>query len=147
MILRIDHIELVVHDLEEHIAFFETLGFQLVTRTLHHGGSAEMRLPGPDQVTIEMHQVGAEEVPGCNHIAFAVEDVGQTREQLLAKGIKFETNPPSYGGPILAKSTGRWLANFRTPDGWRLQLAGVNREKPGDQVAANPWAEGKTSKT
>jgi glyoxylase I family protein len=147
MILRIDHIELVVHDLDEHIAFFEKLGFQVINRTMHHGGSVEMRLPGPDQVTIEMHQIGAEEVPGWNHIAFAVEDVAQARDQLLGAGVPFETNPASYGGPILAKSTGRWLANFRTPDGWRLQLASVKREKPSDRAATNPWAEGSPTKT
>ena len=140
MILGIDHIEIIVHDLDVHVAFYEKLGFQVLKRTTHHGGSVEVRLPGEHQLTIELHQVGAEEVCGVNHIAFGVHDVAASKEELLEKGIKFEHNPPKYGGPVLAHSTGRWLANFRSPDGGRLQLTSVEREATSSAPDQDPWA-------
>jgi catechol 2,3-dioxygenase-like lactoylglutathione lyase family enzyme len=41
MIRGIDHIELIVRDVEEFVAFFEKLGFKVLTRTSHHGASAD----------------------------------------------------------------------------------------------------------
>jgi catechol 2,3-dioxygenase-like lactoylglutathione lyase family enzyme len=145
-LLKIDHIEIIVHDLDVHVPFYEKLGFKVLRRTTHHGGSVEMQLPG-DSVVLELHQVGAEEVPGYNHIAFAVEDVAATREELIAKGIQFENNPPKYGGPVLAHSTGRWLANFRSPDGTRLQMAGIKREQLSDEPDQDAWAPAKPGTT
>ena len=49
MVQAIDHIELIVRDVDAHIALFEKLGFEVLTRTAHHGGSAELRLPGENQ--------------------------------------------------------------------------------------------------
>ena len=37
MIRGIDHIELIVRDVEEYVAFFEKMGFKVLTRTSHHG--------------------------------------------------------------------------------------------------------------
>ena len=50
MVKNVDHIELIVRDLDEFVVFFQKLGFKLLTRTAHHGGSAELQLPGPNQV-------------------------------------------------------------------------------------------------
>jgi 4-hydroxyphenylpyruvate dioxygenase-like putative hemolysin len=36
MIRGIDHIEIIVRDIDESIAFFQKLGFELLTRTAHH---------------------------------------------------------------------------------------------------------------
>jgi catechol 2,3-dioxygenase-like lactoylglutathione lyase family enzyme len=140
MILGIDHIEIIVHDLDVHVSFYEKLGFVVLKRTTHHGGSVEMKLPGDHQVVLELHQVGAEEVCGVNHIAFGVHDVAETKQQLVSSGVRFEHNPPKYGGPVLATSTGRWLANFRSPDGGRLQLAGLSREISTNAPDQEPWA-------
>ena len=57
MLQGIDHIEIIVRDVEESIAFFQKMGFQLLTRTSHHGQSAELQLPGPNQTIFEIHQV------------------------------------------------------------------------------------------
>ncbi len=62
MIRGIDHIELIVRDVEQFVTFFQNLGFELVARTKHHGDAAEMKLPGPNQTIFEIHQVGGEEV-------------------------------------------------------------------------------------
>ena len=45
MVLSIDHIELIVRDVDEHVEFYQKLGFQVLMRTAHHGGSAELQLP------------------------------------------------------------------------------------------------------
>lgn len=49
MIQGIDHIELIVRDVDEFVDFYQKLGFKLLARTSHHGGSAELQLPGPNQ--------------------------------------------------------------------------------------------------
>lgn len=47
MIKQIDHIEIIVKDVKTHVDFYQKLGFKLLTWTDHHGGSAELQLPGP----------------------------------------------------------------------------------------------------
>ena len=66
-------------DLDEFVVFFQKLGFRLVIRTAHHGGSAELQLPGPNQPIFEIHRASGEENIGINHIAFRVGDKGCSR--------------------------------------------------------------------
>ncbi len=124
MIERIDHIELVVRDVNTFVEFFQKMGFQLLTRTPHHGGSAELQLPGPHQPIFEIHQVNGEENVGVNHIAFLTDDIQKSCDELKVSGIPFEA------GPRLIKVSGRIVANFRDPDGWRLQLVDPKRVDP-----------------
>jgi len=124
MLRAIDHIELIVRDVDATVAFLQTLGFELLTRTPHHGGSAELKLPGQGQPIFEIHRVQGEENPGVNHIAFRCDDVRAAHQALSRDGIAFE------GAPHLVKASGRLIANFRDPDGWRLQLADANRVAP-----------------
>ena len=46
MITQIDHIEIIVKDVKEYVDFYQKLGFKLLQWTDHHGGSAELQLPG-----------------------------------------------------------------------------------------------------
>ncbi len=124
MVKRIDHIEIVVRDADEYIAFMEKLGFEVITRTVHHGGSAELKLPGEGQPIFEIHQVEGEENPGVNHIAFAVDDAQSAYEQLDSAGVA-PLNPPNY-----VQSTGRLTVNLRDPDGFRMQLVDAERKAP-----------------
>ncbi len=124
MIHGIDHIELIVRDVEEFVTFFQKLGFQLLTRTSHHGESAELQLPGPNQPIFEIHQVGGEENIGVNHIAFRVDDAQAAYEALQQQGIA-SVQPPNF-----VSATGRTTVNFRDPDGWRLQLVDAQRQEP-----------------
>jgi catechol 2,3-dioxygenase-like lactoylglutathione lyase family enzyme len=115
---KIDHIELVVSDLERAIDYYEKLG-PMIRRTTHHGGSAEFLV---GDCVFEIHQVGkggrVEEVPGIGHISFQVEggkdELEKAREELVDKGI--ECTKVS-----LIKATGRYLFNFRDSEGYRLQ--------------------------
>lgn len=125
MIRGIDHIELIVRDIEASVAFFQKLGFQLLTRTSHHGESAELQLPGPNQPIFEIHQVDGEENIGVNHIAFKVDNAQSAYEELQNQGIT------SAKTPNFVQSTGRTTINLRDPDGWRLQLVDAVRKAPG----------------
>ncbi len=116
MIQGIDHIELIVRDLEAYVDFLTRLGFETVRRTAHHGGSIEMKPPGDKQPVFELHQVIGEEVIGINHIAYRVADVAAAHDALAASGVELA------GKPHFVEATGRTNVNLRDPDGWRVQL-------------------------
>jgi catechol 2,3-dioxygenase-like lactoylglutathione lyase family enzyme len=122
MVKSIDHIELIVKEVEPYVQLFLKLGFQLLRRTQHHGESVELKLPGENQPIFEIHRVSGEENIGVNHIAFQVDDAPQAYESLKKQGVSFEE------GPTFVSATGRIVVNFRDPDGWRLQLADVKRK-------------------
>ncbi|MDH3703982.1 MAG: VOC family protein [Alphaproteobacteria bacterium] len=124
MIRGIDHIEIIVRDVEAHVAFLQSVGFELITRTSHHGASAELKLPGDNQPIFEIHEVGGEEVIGINHIALKVDNAKAAHEDLQKKGVAF-TRGPKYIGP-----TGRTTVELRDPDGWRFQLVDAERAAP-----------------
>ena len=42
MVLGTDHIELIARDVDGHVDFYHMLGFELLMRTAHHAGSAEL---------------------------------------------------------------------------------------------------------
>ena len=116
MFLGINHIEIVVRDIEHTIRWYQSMGCILKKRTKHHGGSAEFVFPGSEFPIIELHQASGEEVIGVNHIAFSVSSVREEVSKLKKVGISFENEL------IINKNTHRELANFRDPDGWRVQI-------------------------
>jgi len=124
MVLSIDHIELIVRDVDEYVEFYQKLGFKLLIRTSHHGGSAELQLPGDNQPVIEIHTVTGEETIGINHMAFKVANAQEAYDDVSSKGITPER------GPHLVEVTGRTNVNLRDPDGWRLQLVDADRKPP-----------------
>ena len=129
MVTQIDHIELIVNDVQQYIDLFTMLGFKIVTQTDHHGGSVELQLPGPNQPVFEIHKTLIEEVPGVNHIAFRVTDVNETYEQFKNAGLRIDKEP-GY-----SPHTGRTNMNARDPDGWRLQICDAKRIDPEGEEA------------
>jgi catechol 2,3-dioxygenase-like lactoylglutathione lyase family enzyme len=123
MLLAIDHIEIIVKDVDATVAWYRSLGLELVRRTDHHGASAELRLPSG--TVIELHQVEKEENIGINHIAFRVEDGEAAAGRLEELGIPIEAGPKYF------EPTGRTLVNFRDPAGWRLQLVSHDSKERG----------------
>lgn len=121
MITGIDHIEIIVRDVQVYADFLGQLGFQVSARTVHHGGSIEVRVPGADGTVIEIHEAIGEENPGINHIAFRCDDVTRTYDELRSKGLSFAAEPRRV------PSTGRTNANLRDPDGFRFQLVDASR--------------------
>ena len=137
MLTRIDHIEMVVKNVEEFVNFYKQLGFEEILRTTHHHLSVEMKLPGPNQPVYEIHEVeeGSEKV-GIDHIAFLVDDVQKTYDELEAKGVKFLREPH------LVPASGRVLANTRDPRGFKVQLVSAKRETPeAGARGTNPFQE------
>jgi catechol 2,3-dioxygenase-like lactoylglutathione lyase family enzyme len=140
MIKGIDHIDIAVRDVDEATEVFQKMGFKLVRRTSHHEGTAELKLPGNNQPIFDLHPVTAhhgEDYTGVIHIAFKVDDVQETYDELRGKGIVFSKGQ----SPHLTKSTGRTLVNLSDPDivssassikGWGLyiQFVGPAREAP-----------------
>lgn len=124
MVKQIDHIELIVRDVAAYEEFFTALGFKVVLRSNHHGGSVELQLPGPNQPVFEIHKVCGEEVIGVNHIAFRVDDVNEAYALFQQKGYEI------IGAPRFSTHTGRTNMNGRDPDGWRVQIC--------DQVRTDP---------
>jgi glyoxylase I family protein len=124
MIRGIDHIELIVRDFDEYVAFMKTLGFEELTRTSHHGQSVELKAPGVNQPIFEIHQATGEEVIGVNHIAFGVDDTAAAHATLKSTNINMKA-------PNFVESTGRTTINLRDPDGWRMQLVDAKRQSPG----------------
>src|SRR5690554_4299200 len=121
MITGIDHIEIIVTDLEEHVRFYRKLGFEVLARTVHHGGSVELKLPGDNQTILELHEVIGQENPGINHIGFRCNDVSAAYQDLKSRGLAFTSEPHEV------PSTGRTNTNLRDPSGFRLQLVDESR--------------------
>jgi methylmalonyl-CoA/ethylmalonyl-CoA epimerase len=115
MLVRVDHIDLKVPDLESTVDFFASLGFEVVRRMAERG-SVEMVLPGENQVMFEVRQDSKLKSTKVDHIAFAIDDPDTSIEQIKAAGGRFinEHNPTP---------TGRVVSNFLDLHGGKWQLA------------------------
>lgn len=115
-IIKAHHIALKVKDVAKSKAFYtETLGFPIAGEI----PEKEIYFIDIGGATIEMMAAsdGSESgVPGCGfvHLAFEVDDVDATYEDLVTKGVEF-TDPPKDSGQIR-------LSFFVDPDGNRLEL-------------------------
>ncbi len=141
MIKKIDHINIVVSNLEETKNFFLNFGF-IVQRegtltgewidTLSRmkdvkGIFAALNLPGTE-TNLELLQflnpVGSTDPKinslnqvGYRHVAFAVEDIEKVVADLGSKGIKFFSGIQEY------KESNKKLCYFEGPEGIILELA------------------------
>lgn len=121
MIRGVDHIDIGVRDLAASEKFFETMGFEVVRRTEHGGVAVELQCPGDDDYPIiELHPESESRPVGIHHIAFKVDDINETHEQLVLKGLEFQS-APNYVPP-----TQRWLASLFDPDGGKFQFVQVD---------------------
>lgn len=116
MIGEIDHIEIEASDATEMAAFLMKLGYEERRKTEHHGESFELEPGDGDGPIFEIHTVEGEEVPGINHVAFAVDEIEEVTEQLD------DADVDSLIGPYDVEATGRTITNFRDPDGRRFQV-------------------------
>lgn len=74
MLLRVDHVDIRVSNLEEAETFFSGLGLIVVRRLDAPRNSIEMALPGRDQVVFEIKPVKEGGQTGIAHIGFAMDD-------------------------------------------------------------------------
>lgn len=140
MITRIDHLNIVVSDLDRAVAFFRLLGFteglgaaldqtfleRLTGIAGADGRFVTMRHPGSN-VTIELlkfaagsgvdPQLGRADRIGLRHLAFAVSDIETVVAKLHAAGVEFLSPVQTW------TKTGKRLVYLHGPDGILLELA------------------------
>jgi catechol 2,3-dioxygenase-like lactoylglutathione lyase family enzyme len=140
MIDRMDHLNIVVTDLEAAKEFFALLGFTegiaaeldspFLTRlagieatsgrfvALHHPGSnVSIELLKFDAGSFSEHGIGRADRIGFRHLAFAVSDIEAEVQRLREHGIQFISDIQTW------EKTGKKLVYFHGPDGILLELA------------------------
>ena len=140
MIARIDHLNIVVSDLEAAKQFFLLLGFsegisseldaqflEKVTgiqgasgqfTALHHPGSdLSIELLKFSQGPAGADDVGKANLIGLRHLAFAVTDIEDEVRRLQSHGVKFIGTVQTW------EKTGKKLIYFHGPDGILLEFA------------------------
>lgn len=124
MILRLDHVAIVVQDLDRSLQFYtDLLGFTVVQRrelperviVALQSGDAEIDLWWYRHKPAESPELTITDI-GVKHVCFLVADVQHIYNKLRANGVIFR-NPPTQGGPL-----NRLLAYFTDPDGIEWQL-------------------------
>jgi len=139
--MNMDHINLVVRELDRMSAFFQRLGFVVEARDRLSGEwisdivglrgveaeYVKLVLPG-DRVRLELirydrpgydlsERTGEAHQPGFRHLAFAVKDLDATVASLGGKDVEWFSEPQTY------TKTGKRLVYFRGPEGVLLELA------------------------
>jgi catechol 2,3-dioxygenase-like lactoylglutathione lyase family enzyme len=141
MIKRIDHINVVVRDIEKAKTFFLNLGFKEIDCAYLSGdmfstvtGIAEIEanyvalaLPGAE-TKLELIQyinpqggrdpfMGQANQIGLRHIAFAVHDIQLVVRRMKAKGIPFQSGIQKW------EKSGKQIVYFHGPEGILLEFA------------------------
>jgi catechol 2,3-dioxygenase-like lactoylglutathione lyase family enzyme len=111
MLRRIDHVGIVVGDLQAHVEQLEALGLSLDRTHTNEGLSHAVYYPSGD-ASVELIEVldpvaRAERLPAgeaarIEHIAFEVESLEDVRDALQARGIEVTWPPfPSSGNSMM----------------------------------------------
>lgn len=97
MLTGIDHIDIAVDDLEKWTGFLESIGFSVLRRTSHGGGSVELRFPGVDTPFLELTSTkrpnGTTFPAGFRHIALRSDNIAETFATLSARGVAIDRAP------------------------------------------------------
>jgi len=159
MIRSIDHINLVVADLERSVAFYtEVLGFRKTQDVVMEGDWIEEIIglrgvkglvafvePPGGGVRIELLQyvtpagVARSEnsranTRGLRHVAFRVDDIAAMAARLRAAGVTLFSEPVRVPRGVAKFAAGdKTLLYFLDPDGVILELAEYGRAKPAER--------------
>lgn len=146
--MQVDHINLVVKDLEASVAFYrDVLGFQVTMRARLEGEWIEtiaglkgieadcvyLQPPGSGP-RVELLQYLSPETgpavpsvpngPGLRHIAFRVDDLDEAYGRLKSLGVRFVSPPVAVPEVVVRHGSGRKrLCYFHDPEGNILELA------------------------
>lgn len=115
--LRVDHIDLIVSDLNKSIEFYRKFGMH-PEGTLD-GGKTVFLFNGDEAhpVRMELHQAKSGDKIGLDHISFGVDDPPDaTKEVKFLGGVNFLFEP------FENKQSGRTISDCRDPDGLRVQM-------------------------
>jgi lactoylglutathione lyase len=124
MIIRLDHVAIVVKDIERSLNFYTNImGFKVVQQRDIHGRVVIALKVGDAEIDLWWYREEEATLPeakktdiGVKHVCMLVDDVQRMYDDLKEKGVKFR-NPPTMGGPL-----NRMLAYFNDPDGIEWQL-------------------------
>lgn len=120
MLTGIDHIDIAVEDLDKWTAFLEAVGFTVLKKTSHGGGSVELKFPGVDAPFLELTSTtrpnGTRYPAGFRHIALRSGDMNKTYEELVARGVKVD-RPPRQNA-----ESGRITMNALDPEGSQMTI-------------------------
>ncbi|GGS60265.1 methylmalonyl-CoA epimerase [Planobispora rosea] len=113
MFMRIDHVGIACHDLEEKIALFErTFDLTVVAREVNEeqgvkeamlhiadgeGGGSYIQLLEPLGPDTPVGRFLAKRGEGVHHVAFGVPDVTRALEEIGGKGIRLLDEKPRHG--------------------------------------------------
>jgi len=119
--MRTLHVGLRIEDLERSLAFYTTVGYEVVGTVpeTEIGSLTMLALPGDEFVALELvHDPthGRVEPGGLSHLVIQVEDVHATVAHLAARGVTAE-EPGSPDG-----AADFWTAWVTDPDGHRIEL-------------------------
>ena len=107
-IKRIDHIAIVVQDIEQPLSFWQgALGLELThveevpsqesIVAFLPSGQSEIELVKPTTLTSGIAKYLAKRGPGMHHICFEVDDIQATLAQLKARGVELINETPTIG--------------------------------------------------
>lgn len=149
MIRAVDHINIVVSDLERSCAFYtEILGFKIIRRA-HLQGAWIEHIVGLQNVSADVIYIVAEggepriellqyvhptgealpqnsiaNTVGLRHVALQVEDIEFTTQKLVEAGVKLFSDPVTVPASVIEHDAGhKTLVYFTDPDGVILELA------------------------
>src|SRR5829696_4704722 len=119
--MRTLHVGLRVENLDRALAFYASLGYEVVGTVpeTEFGSLTMLKLPGDEFVAIELvHDPsrGHVEPGGLNHLVIQVDDVHATVAHVRQRGIHAD-EPQSPDG-----SAAFWTAWVTDPDGYRIEI-------------------------
>lgn len=149
--MKIDHVNIVVSDMDQSVAFYTRLGLSKSLDTIISGewianlvgiGGQELKArvvfmdPASGESRLELIQyisppgksVAQNSRPntvGLRHFALVVDDIMKTYEKLLGEGVTFFSEPQEVTGnkDVAARIGRKKLVYFLDPDGVIVELA------------------------
>jgi len=114
----IEHVAITVSDIDKTVEFYtKKLGFTLLCPPIDHPLYKEKKLAFVTKGNTIFEIYGLKKgkaAPGIDHVAFVVDDIENTYEDLRKKGVRFTAK--------IKQSSGRKFAVLADPDGIVLQL-------------------------
>ena len=150
--MKIDHVNIVVSDMERSVAFYTRLGLTKSLDTFISGAwiANTVRIrdenlrarvvfmePGAGDARLELIQYltppGVAQIPanslsntvGVRHFALVVDDIAETYRDLLAEGVTFFSEPQEVGNnpEVIARIGRKKIVYLLDPDGVIVELA------------------------
>jgi lactoylglutathione lyase len=134
--MRTLHVGLRVADLEQSLAFYAGLGYQVLGNVpeTEFGSLTMLKLPDDPFVALELvhdPRRGAVDPGGLNHLVIQVESMRATVGRLTERGIEVEPASSPDG------SEDFWTAWVTDPDGCRIELVQWPAGHPEGMTAAD----------